>query len=562
MATEPDATGPTGGWWRRLKRQWGAAGNGGPQTLDSLQRHLAVAREQADRLQAVLDHASDAVISVDAGQRVHFFNQAAAAVFGVTADEAIGQPLDRFIPPQRQLAHRLHVESFRRTGGTARRMGRLHELAGQRANGEIFPIEASISRSGEGEGMLMTVVLRDISDLRSAEAAHQAQLRAEAGRQAMSEFVARMSHEMRTPLNAVLGFSQLLQGDEHEPLAPGQAQRVEQIRAAGWHLLRLIADASDLSIVEAGALRLELSRVALDEVIDEALAICETQARARGIRVHRHDRDGEHLYVDGDALRLRQALINVLSNAVKYNRDGGAIDIRAARDGERVQLEVSDTGLGMTREQLAHLYEPFNRLGREREVAEGTGIGLVLTRQLVERMNGRLEIDSESGGGTSVRITLPAAAQAENPATGVPPPPASPGAQAALDLPPLLLLYVEDNPVNVLLVRQLLARWPQIELVHAEDGQAGLELARRLHPDLVLLDMHLPDMDGVEVLGELRRDPVTAALGVVALSASEHPQDVHRAQEAGALEYWTKPLDLRSFPADVIRVIGREALPR
>lgn len=562
MATESDATGPAGGWWRRLKRQWGSAGHGGPQTLDSLQRHLEVAREQADRLQAVLDHASDAVISVDAGQRVHFFNQAAAAAFGVTADEAIGQPLDRFIPPQRQLAHRLHVESFRRTGGTARRMGRLHELAGQRANGEIFPIEASISRSGEGEGMLMTVVLRDISGLRSAEAAHQAQLRAEAGRQAMSEFVARMSHEMRTPLNAVLGFSQLLQGDEHEPLAPGQAQRVEQIRAAGWHLLRLIADASDLSIVEAGALRLEVSRVALDAVIDEALAICETQARARGIRVHRHDRDGEHLYVDGDALRLRQALINVLSNAVKYNRDGGAIDIRAARDGERVQLEVSDTGLGMTREQLAHLYEPFNRLGRERDVAEGTGIGLVLTRQLVERMNGRLEIDSEAGQGTRVRITLPAAAQAENPATGVPPPPASPGAQAALDLPPLLLLYVEDNPVNVLLVRQLLARWPQIELVHAEDGQAGLELARRLHPDLVLLDMHLPDMDGVEVLGELRRDPATAALGVVALSASEHPQDVHRAQEAGALEYWTKPLDLRSFPADVIRVIGREALPR
>ncbi len=562
MATEPDATGPAGGWWRRLKRQWGSAGHGGPQTLDSLQRHLEVAREQADRLQAVLDHASDAVISVDAGQRVHFFNQAAAAVFGVTADEAIGQPLDRFIPPQRQLAHRLHVESFRRTGGTARRMGRLHELAGQRASGEIFPIEASISRSGEGEGMLMTVVLRDISGLRSAEAAHQAQLRAEAGRQAMSEFVARMSHEMRTPLNAVLGFSQLLQGDEHEPLAPGQAQRVEQIRAAGWHLLRLIADASDLSIVEAGALRLEVSRVALGAVIDEALAICETQARARGIRVHRHDRDGEHLYVDGDALRLRQALINVLSNAVKYNRDGGAIDIRAARDGERVQLEVSDTGLGMTREQLAHLYEPFNRLGRERDVAEGTGIGLVLTRQLVERMNGRLEIDSEAGQGTRVRITLPAAAQAENPATGVPPPPASPGTQAALDLPPLLLLYVEDNPVNVLLVRQLLARWPQIELVHAEDGQAGLELARRLHPDLVLLDMHLPDMDGVEVLGELRRDPATAALGLVALSASEHPQDVHRAQEAGALEYWTKPLDLRSFPADVIRVIGREALPR
>ncbi|MGD9835786.1 MAG: ATP-binding protein [Piscinibacter sp.] len=562
MATESEPGGLAAGWWRRLLQQLRPSGQGAAQSFESLQRHLAAAREQADRLQAVLDQASDAVISVDAEQRVHFFNKAAAAVFGVGADEAIGEPLDRFIPTERQLAHRLHVESYRRTGSTARRMGRLHELAGQRADGEVFPIEASISRSGEGDDMLMTVVLRDVSDLRSAEAARQAQLRAEASRQAMSEFVARMSHEMRTPLNAVLGFSQLLQSDEHEPLAPGQAQRVEQIRAAGWHLLRLIADASDLSIVEAGALRLEVSRVSLDAVIDEALAICETQARARGIRVHRHDRDGAVLHVDGDALRIRQALINVLSNAVKYNRDGGAIDIRAARDGDSVRVEVGDTGLGMTREQLAHLYEPFNRLGRERDVAEGTGIGLVLTRQLVERMNGRLEIDSEAGQGTRVRITLPAAARAEDAAPAIPPPPPPAGAPAALDLPPLVLLYVEDNPVNVLLVQQLLARWPQIELVHAEDGQAGLELARRMHPDLVLLDMHLPDMEGSEVLEELKRNPDTAALGVVVLSASEHPQDAHRAREAGALEYWTKPLDLRSFPADVIRVIGREAAAR
>ncbi len=560
MATEPDPTRPAAGWWRRLTQQWWTSGHGGSPAIELLQHRLAAAREQAERLQSVLDHASDAVISIDAGQRVHFFNHAAAEMFGVSADEAVGQPLDRFIPPQRQLAHRLHVESFRRTGSTARRMGRLHELAGQRADGEIFPIEASISRSGEGDDMLMTVVLRDVSGVRSAEAAHQAQLRAEAGRQAMSEFVARMSHEMRAPLNAVLGFSQLLQGDEHEPLAPGQAQRVEQIRAAGWHLLRLIADASDLSIVEAGALRLEVSRVALDAVIDEALAICETQARARGIRVHRHGPGGEALHVDGDALRLRQALINVLSNAVKYNRDGGAIDIRAARDGDCVRVEVGDTGLGMTGEQLAHLYETFNRLGRERDVAEGTGIGLVLTRQLVERMHGRLEIDSEAGQGTQVRITLPAAARAEAPAVPPPPPPAD--AKTAIDLPPLVQLYIEDNPVNALLVQQLLARWPQIELVHAEDGLAGLELARRLRPDLVLLDMHLPDMDGAEVLDELKRDPDTAALGVVVLSASEHPHDARRAREAGALEYWTKPLDLRSFPADVIRVIGREAVAR
>jgi PAS domain S-box-containing protein len=551
------------GWGGRLwRRLWPPAARR-QQARQALERDLAWARERAERLQAVLEHASDAVISIDGRQRVHFFNQAASAVFGVPVEDAMGLPLDRFIPADRQPAHRLHVESFRRTGGTARRMGKLHELAGQRANGEIFPIEATISRSGEGDDMLMTVVLRDVSGLRRAEAARVAQQQAETGRRAMSEFVARMSHEMRTPLNAVLGFSQLLQNDEHEPLAPGQRQRVEQIRAAGWHLLRLIADASDLSVVETGALRLELARVALNPVIDEALAICETQARARGIEVHRHDHDGGPLHVNGDALRLRQALINLLSNAVKYNRDGGAIDIRAHADAGRIVLEIADTGLGMTPDQLAHLYEPFNRLGREREVTEGTGIGLVLTRQLVERMNGRLEIDSEAGHGTRVRITLPAAASADCPTQALPPPPPpAPGSESDDTLPPLVVLYVEDNPVNVLLVEQLLARWPQIELVNAEDGHAGIELARRLRPDLVLLDMHLPDMDAEAVLRELRRDPATASLDVVVLSASEHPDDARRARQAGAREYWTKPLDLRSFPGDVVRVISREAALR
>jgi len=538
------------GWWARLRGHLRGAPPPDDAPLAELRWQLTLTR-----LQAVLEQASDAIITVDAAQRVQFFNRAAGTMFGVAAHEALGEPLDRFIPTDRQLAHRLHVESFRRTGATARQMGRLHSLAGRRANGEVFPIEASISRSGEGEAQLLTVVLRDVGALREAEARQAAQWRAEAARQAMAEFVARMSHEMRTPLNAVLGFSQLLQADEHEPLAPGQRQRVERIRAAGWHLLCLLADASDLSVLESGALHLELASVALPALVDEALAICDTPARARGIAVQVHPHDAQPpLLARGDPLRLRQVLINLLSNAVKYNRDGGTIDIRLRRDGAYVLVEVADTGIGMTREQLAHLYEPFNRLGREREVAEGTGIGLVLTRQLVERMSGRLEVDSEAGRGTRVRVTLPAAEAAHGAAIEALPPAPPPGADEAL--PGAVVLYIEDNPVNVLLVEQLLARWPQIGLVQADDGRAGLELARRLRPDLVLLDMHLPDMDGFALLAQLRADPATAALPVVVLSASAEPGDAQRARDAGALEYWTKPLDMRSFHADVVRVLG------
>lgn len=518
-------------------------------------------REQAMRLESLLHWASDAIISVDLSQRVCLFNRKACEVFRTSAEDALGQPLDHFIPPAQQLAHRLHVDTFMRTGSSGRRMGRMNGLAGMRSSGEVFPIEAAISRSGSGEAMLLTVVLRDVSAARQAEAARQALLRAEGASRAKSEFVARMSHEMRTPLNAVLGFSQLMQSDEHEPLAPVQQRRVERIRAAGWHLLQLIADVMDLASVESGSVRVEATRVALFDTLDEAIAICETQARSRGITLHVHDRQGPRLFVQGDPIRLRQVLINVLSNAVKYNRDGGAVDIHARHADGRITLEVQDSGIGMTPEQLVHLYEPFNRLGRERGEVEGSGIGLVLTRQLIERMNGLLHIASEPGRGTRVSITLVAAprdALATAAATPAPPAGPLPGAGNA-DLPPALVLYIEDNPVNVLLVEQLLARWPQIRFVHADDGHGGIALARRLLPDLVLLDMQLPDMHGTAVLAALRADPATAELAVVSLSASDLPEDAAIARESGALEYWTKPIDVASFHKDLVRVLAPEA---
>ncbi len=553
MATEPR------GWWHRLRRALSADSADTPR-LAAVQRQLAETQERHAQLQAALEHAGDAIITIDSRQRVQFVNRAACEMFGTSAPQALGEPLDRFIPTHRQVAHRLQVESFGRTGVTARRMGRLHELMGQRADGEVFPIEASISRSGEGATLWMTVVLRDVSAQRAAEATQAARLRAEAARRAMTEFVARLSHEMRAPLNAVLGFSQLLQTEAHEPLAPGQRQRVEQIRTAGWHLLRLLADTADLSVLESGSLHFDIRRIALLAVIDEALAICDTQARARGITVQVHDREAlRATVVNGDPMRLRQVMINLLSNAVKYNRDGGMIDIHVRPGGALVNIEVIDTGIGMTDEQLAHLYEPFNRLGRERDVTEGTGIGLVLTRQLVERMNGRLAIDSEAGRGTRVRVTLPAADAGRGLADALlpPPPPAPPPGSDHEPLPGAVLLYIEDNAVNVLLVEQMLARWPQIGLVHAEDGHAGLELARRLRPDLVLVDLNLPDMSGLDVLTALQRDPATAALALVALSASAAPEDARQARAAGALEYWTKPLDVTSFCADVVRMLGR-----
>ncbi|MBI5256711.1 MAG: GAF domain-containing protein [Burkholderiales bacterium] len=384
----------------------------------------------------------------------------------------------------------------------------------------------------------------------------KARLEAEAANRAKSEFLARMSHELRTPLNAVLGFSQLLQSEAADRLSPMHMAQLEHIRRAGWHLLALVNDVLDVSRIESGQLRVESQSVPLAPLIEDAVRMTEPLAATLAVNLQVETPPPGLDTALADPLRLRQVLINVLSNAAKYNRPGGVVRL-SLRQGEpaapaQVLISVADSGLGMTREQLAHLFEPFNRLGRERGGIEGTGIGLALTRQLMRLMDGELTVDSEVGTGTTVTLRLPA-----GPANGfatAPPPPAGPGGDTAAEPAPApsgLVLYIEDNAVNLLLVEQLFSRWPELRLVLAENGQSGLELARSLGPDLVLLDMQLPDMSGLDVLAALRADPVTRSLAVVALSADAMPESAAAARAAGAVDYWTKPLAFDRFLADV-----------
>ena len=380
----------------------------------------------------------------------------------------------------------------------------------------------------------------DITDQVDAEADRREKLVAQRESEAKSQFLARMSHELRTPLNAVLGFAQLLQHDGASASAE-QRNRVEHILAAGEHLLSLINDVLDLSSLESGELKLDLQAVPVVEIVAEALPLVLPLARGAGIALHTGDLTGT---VWGDRTRLRQVLINLLSNAIKYNRPGGTASVHTQpRDGG-VALRITDTGRGLSDEQRAHLFEPFNRLGIEREGIEGTGIGLAIVKTLVSRMGGSIAVDSTPGAGSTFEVLLPSAEARQAPGT---PAGTDKARRAQRTTRPGQLLYIEDNPINVMLVEELVASRSGLAIACEATGELGVARARKLRPDLILVDMQLPDFDGFEVLRRLRAAPETADIPCLAVSANAMPEDIRRALAAGFVEYWTKPINFNAF---------------
>jgi len=392
-----------------------------------------------------------------------------------------------------------------------------------------------------------------------ASFADHARKTAEDASKAKTRFLSQMSHELRTPLNAMLGFAQLLAADRVEVLTAPQAERVRLITHAGWHLLGLINDVMDISRIESGRFEVVNGCSDISSVLDEAVALTQPFARTQGVELGERAASRVGIGAVADPRRLLQVLLNLLSNACKYNRPGGQVRIDVTQAGDEVILDVVDNGAGMTQEHLSHLFEPFNRLGHEGTVIEGSGIGLALARQLVQGMHGRLEIESSPASGTRARVVLPACEVPASAAAGG----ASMPRDAAQPQDKALVLYIEDDPVNQILVEQMLQRLEGVQLLQAVNGQEGLALARQSQPQLVLLDMHLPDISGLQVLEALRADPLTAAVRVVAVSANAMPADVAAAKALGSLDYWTKPLALEPFRAGISALLSasRAATP-
>ena len=406
----------------------------------------------------------------------------------------------------------------------------------------------------EGQLIGMFAYAWDVSARRHAEQAQrEAQAAAEAANRAKSEFLSRMSHELRTPLNSVLGFGQLLEIDY---LSDTQRDAVGHILKGGRHLLGLINEVLDISRIETGDLRMSPESVHLSELIEEAISLMRPMVEQRGMKLVVDRPDESTGYVFADRQRAKQVLLNLLSNAVKYNRPQGTVVVSCARVSEsRVRISVADTGMGIPSDRIGMLFTPFERLGAEHGVEEGTGIGLALSKRLTEAMGGTLSMTTTTGQGSTFTIELPGA---EGPVERY-----ERLALAPQYVPPVvssgrLVLHIEDNLANLSLIERVLAQRPGVEVIAAMQGRLGIELARKHRPALVLLDLHLPDMGGEQVLQQLRDDPITSSIPVVIVSADATAGQIQRLLSAGAAAYVTKPIDVR----EVLRHLDEAVVAR
>ncbi|MGH2465059.1 MAG: hybrid sensor histidine kinase/response regulator, partial [Candidatus Limnocylindrales bacterium] len=400
-------------------------------------------------------------------------------------------------------------------------------------------------------------IARDVTDQKAANvaleearaAADDARETAERANRAKSEFLSRMSHELRTPLNAVLGFGQMLEMDRMEP---PQSEYVEQILRGGHHLLDLIDEVLDISKIEIGAVAISVEPVAIAEVASESVRLLEPLAEAGKIRL-RSAVPESIPEVMADHQRLRQVLVNFISNAIKYTPPGSTATIHAAGAGEGwIRIAVTDDGPGIAGDLIPRLFQPFERIGAEQRGIEGTGLGLAHSKALTERMGGRIGVDSAPGSGSTFWLELRVAAAPLTPAAS------DEHGSPVIGTPAVgTVLYIEDNPANLRLVERALAHRPGVRFLSAMLGRVGLDLAREHRPDVIVLDLNLPDIGGDEVLEALRAEPLTRDTPVLILSADATQRQRQRLVALGAQAYVTKPLDVRAFLSTLDAVLDR-----
>ena len=504
---------------------------------------LEKALEEATLLGEAVNQSGTSVIITDANGKIEFVNRAFSDINGYSREEALGQT-------PKILNSGFHDDDFFHEMWKTISSGEVwnRSIRNRRKNGETYWARSRIApiRDKSGEISKFVGVETDISELvEQKEQAEKANL-------AKSEFLSSMSHELRTPLNAILGFSQLLQLGTETPLTDRQFSYVDQVIKGGQHLLSLIDEVLDLAKIESGKVSLSLEVVGLKDLLDECVNLTGTLAKSKRIKIEQPS-SRELPKIWADHLRAKQTLLNLLSNAAKYNVDKGQIQIQVeVRKNNLVRISVTDTGRGIPENKQNEIFQPFNRLGAETSEIEGTGIGLVLTKKLMEEMQGSIGFSSEEGKGSTFWLDFPAADWANKAG-------ASKEKQETANLQVTeaekLLLYVEDNPANLTLMESIVEDIPNLTLLSTHTAELGLALAEERIPDLIILDVNLPGMDGCEAARLLKSRKATKGIPVLALSADAMPRSIERGLEAGFKEYLTKPIDLPKLIAAI-----REAL--
>ncbi|MDO8263998.1 MAG: PAS domain S-box protein, partial [Gallionella sp.] len=498
-------------------------------------------RDQQFYTRSLIESNIDAIMTTDPSGIITDVNKQMEVLTGCTRDELIGAPFKNYFtdPERAEAAIKLVLSEKKVTN---------YELTARARDGKETVVSYNATTFYDRDRRLQGVfaAARDVTERKRLDVElESAKSVAEKANLAKSDFLSSMSHELRSPLNAILGFAQLMDADS-PPATPSQKESIAQILQAGWHLLKLINEILDLAKVESGQVPLLEEPVSLAEVMLECQAMIEPQAQQRDIKLAFPQFDIA-CFVRADRTRVKQVLINLLSNAIKYNREHGTVEVKCtASTPERIRISITDSGAGLPPEQLAQLFQPFNRLGQESGSEEGTGIGLVVAKQLVELMGGVIGVESTVGAGSVfwfelILVAEPRLSMEEGEAAALAQPHVPRGARLHT------LLYVEDNPANLKLVEQIIARQPDISLLTAVNGNSGIEIARVSQPDVILMDINLPGINGYEALKILRSDPATAHIPVIAISANAMPLDIERGMKAGFFRYITKPIKVDEF---------------
>lgn len=468
-------------------------------------------------------------------------NPAFAEMHGYNPQELIGQPLSRVVAPEAQGDLPLHA------GKTRENQKYVYETVHVRRDGTRFPVQVTATAVADGNGTVLfrTASFQDVTDSKLAKRALQlANEDAEKTGRMQNQFLARMSHELRTPLNVILGFSQLL---EMNLADPEHHESVEHILKAGKHLLGLINEVLDISRIEADKLSLSPQVVPVGEVMLSAMSQVQAQAKMRGIAFvdQLNSRGVKHVIADNR--RLQQVFLNLLSNAVKYNKEGGRIIVWCSeRADKKLAVSVTDTGSGIPAEKLSQLFTPFERLGADDAGIEGAGLGLALSKRLVELMDGALEVSTIPGEGSTFSVVLPMASAPVQKLERLADERLTPTEHSALAAT-CKLLYIENKESDIRLIEKILKPYHKIGLLSARSGSEGLEMAKEQHPDMIVLDLDLPDAPGEKVLQKLCEQPETDQIPVIVISANTMPSRIEKVLKQGIAHYLTKPIDVNKF---------------